>query len=119
MGVDELEKIEGFDRDVALQLQERAKSYLETKKQQQVERWQDLGVEEKLSSILQLTPEMLVTLGEQGVRTLQDFADLSRDELINSQDGLLRGYNLSTEAADQMIMAARLVSNAADNNLKS
>lgn len=39
VGVDELEKIEGFDRDVALQLQERAKNYIEAKKQQQVERW--------------------------------------------------------------------------------
>ena len=30
--------------------------------------------EEKLSTIAQLTPEMLVALGEQGVKTLQDFA---------------------------------------------
>ncbi len=119
VGVDELEKIEGFDRDIALQLQERAKNYIDAKKQQQTERWRDLGVEEKLSTIAQLTPEMLVALGEQGVKTLQDFADLSRDELINSQDGLLRGYDISAENADQMIMSARSMPTVVGNNLKS
>jgi len=78
-----------------------------------------LGVEEKLSTIAQLTPEMLVALGEQGVKTLQDFADLSRDELINSQDGLLRGYDISAENADRMIMSARSMPTVVGNNLKS
>lgn len=107
VGLDELEKIEGFDQDLAQQLQERAKNYIQQQQQQQKSRWQDLGVDSKLADVPGLTPELLVTLGEQGVKTLQDFADLSSDELISSEDGLLRKHKLNLANADQMIMAAR------------
>ncbi len=107
VGLDELEKIEGFDQDLAQQLQERAKNYIQQQQQQQTSRWQDLGVDAKLADVPGLTPELLVTLGEQGVKTLQDFADLSSDELISSEDGLLRKHKLNLASADQMIMAAR------------
>ncbi|HMS44537.1 MAG TPA: transcription termination factor NusA [Alphaproteobacteria bacterium] len=107
VGLDELEKIEGFDQDLAQQLQERAKNYIQQQQQQQTSRWQDLGVDGKLADVPGLTPELLVTLGEQGVKTLQDFADLSSDELISSEDGLLRKHKLNLASADQMIMAAR------------
>ena len=107
VGLDELEKIEGFDQDLAQQLQERAKNYIQQQQQQQKSRWQDLGVDGKLADVPGLTPELLVTLGEQGVKTLQDFADLSSDELISSEDGLLRKHKLNLASADQMIMAAR------------
>ncbi|MBL8686138.1 MAG: transcription termination/antitermination protein NusA [Alphaproteobacteria bacterium] len=107
VGLDELEKIEGFDQDLAQQLQERAKNYIQQQQQQQKSRWQDLGVDGKLADVPGLTPELLVTLGEQGVKTLQDFADLSSDELISSEDGLLRKHKLNLANADQMIMAAR------------
>ena len=107
VGLDELEKIEGFDQDLAQQLQERAKNYIQQQQQQQASRWQDLGVDSMLADVPGLTPELLVTLGEQGVKTLQDFADLSSDELISSEDGLLRKHKLNLASADQMIMAAR------------
>jgi N utilization substance protein A len=50
---------------------------------------------------------MLVTLGEHGVKTLDDLADLSSDELVDPQDGILRGSGLSTADANAVIMAAR------------
>jgi N utilization substance protein A len=50
---------------------------------------------------------MLVTLGENGIKTLDDLADLSSDELVDPQDGLLRGSGLSNEDANAIIMAAR------------
>ena len=64
-----------------------------------------------------LTPGMLVTLGEKKILTLQDFADLSSDELIGGFDeikgkkiriqGYLEEFSLSREEADQLIMSAR------------
>ena len=55
-----------------------------------------------------LSPGMLVTLGEKGVKTLDDFADLAGDELLEmlaaSDKG---GVSLDVEEANAMIMAAR------------
>jgi N utilization substance protein A len=50
---------------------------------------------------------MLVALGENGVKSRDDLADLSSDELINKNDGLLRGFPLSQQDANTIIMAAR------------
>ena len=50
---------------------------------------------------------MIVTLGEAGIKTRDDLADLASDELCASEDGFLRGYQLSEDDANQIIMAAR------------
>jgi N utilization substance protein A len=50
---------------------------------------------------------MLVTLGEAGIKTLDDLADLATDELIDGQEGILRQYNLREADANAIIMAAR------------
>ena len=60
---------------------------------------------------------MLVTLGEQKILTLVDFADLASDELIGAFDivkgervkirGYLEDFALSQNEADDLIMSAR------------
>ena len=60
---------------------------------------------------------MLVTLGEQKILTLQDFADLASDELTGTFDvirgekikvkGYLEDFALSKKEADELIMNAR------------
>ena len=60
---------------------------------------------------------MLVTLGDQKILTLQDFADLASDELTGGDDvvkgervkiqGYLEDFALSKEEADGLIMSAR------------
>jgi N utilization substance protein A len=54
-----------------------------------------------------MTAPMLVTLGEAGIKTLDDLADLATDEINDSEEGILRAYKLSDEEANAMIMAAR------------
>ena len=64
-----------------------------------------------------LTPGMLVTLGEQKILNLSDFADLASDELTGSYDivkgekikikGYLEDFALSKSEADNLIMSAR------------
>ncbi len=61
----------------------------------------------KPDEIERLTPAMLVALGEKGIKTLDDLADLAADELIDEKDGLLKDFGLSGEDANTIIMAAR------------
>ena len=50
---------------------------------------------------------MLVVLGEAGIRTRDDFADLSVDEVVDVDTGILREHGLSESEASELIMAAR------------
>jgi len=99
----ELAEIEGFDEDVAEELQERARNWLEQQNSVMSERRQALGVADEIADIAGLTPVMLVKLGENGVKTLDDLADLAGDELrdIVGKDAL------SLKDANDIIMAAR------------
>jgi N utilization substance protein A len=105
--VEELAGIEGFDEDVARELRERARVFLQEQNEKLSARRRELGVDDALATIEGLTPAMLVTLGENGIKTLDDLADLSSDELIDPQDGILRGTSLSSGDANAIIMAAR------------
>jgi N utilization substance protein A len=105
--VEELASIEGFDEDVARELRERARVFLQEQNEKLSARRRELGVDDALATIEGLTPAMLVTLGENGVKTLDDLADLSSDELVDPQDGVLRGTGLSSADANAIIMAAR------------
>ena len=115
--LDELSSIEGFDEETAQELQTRANEYLERINAENEEKRRALGVEDALADLEGLTPAMLVTLGEKGVKTLDDFADLARDELIGGFEmqggerkrvpGILDGYELTAEEADDLIMRAR------------
>jgi transcription termination/antitermination protein NusA len=105
--VEELASIEGFDEDVARELRERARVFLQEQNEKLSARRRELGVDDSLATIEGLTPAMLVTLGENGIKTLDDLADLSSDELVDPQDGVLRGTGLSSADANSIIMAAR------------
>ncbi len=115
--LDELSSIEGFDEETAQELQTRANEYLERIDAENEEKRRALGVEDALAELEGLTTSMLVTLGEKGVKTLDDFADLSRDELIGGFEveggerkrvpGILEGFELNADQADALIMRAR------------
>ncbi len=103
----ELATLEGFDEDLAAALQQRAADYLEARDAEFDEQRSELGVTEELAALEGLTPGMLVTLGENGIKELDDFAELATDELVDPGDGLLQEFNLDEETASAMIMAAR------------
>ena len=81
------------------------------------QRIKDLGLADDLINLKGLTPGMLVTLGEQKILTLIDFADLASDELTGGYDivrgervrikGYLEDFALSKKEADDLIMSAR------------
>jgi len=104
----DLAGIEGFDEDIATELQARARAALERRDAEYQARYGELGVSDDLAGLQGLTPGMLVTLGERGVKTLDDFADLAGDELLEilaaSDKG---GVTLELDEANALIMAAR------------
>src|SRR5690606_13677204 len=79
---EELAGIEGLDEAIGQELQSRALSYVEERDRQMDERRRELGVTDEVAALEALTPTMLVSLGEKGVKTLDDLADLAGDELI-------------------------------------
>src|SRR6201997_1539685 len=106
--LEELAGIEGFDEDVANELQQRARVFLERRDSQYEERRRDLGVTDELASFEKLTPGMLVALGENKITTLDDFAGLAGDELVELLAGSDKvGVNLELEEANALIMRAR------------
>jgi len=115
--VENLTKIEGIEDDTAKALIERAKEFHQKDQEDTSKRIKDLGLEESLINLKGLTPGMLVTLGEQKILRLEDFADLASDELTGGFDivkgervkiqGFLEDFALSKEEADNLIMAAR------------
>jgi len=100
---EELTSIEGFDEDVATELQKRARDYLDEEEKKNTEQYKELGVSEELAQLEGLSPKMLTVLGENKIKTLDDFADLAGDEVVE----MLASCNLTLDEANDMIMAAR------------
>ncbi len=114
---EDLAKIEGIENEIAKELIERAKESHMKDQEEISNKIKDLGLENDLITHEGLTPGMLVTLGEQKILTLVDFADLASDELTGGFDvikgekvkikGYLEEFALSKTEADQLIMTAR------------
>jgi transcription termination/antitermination protein NusA len=100
---EELAEIEGFDETVAAELKRRAGAWLEKRDAELDEQRRAMGVEDAVAEAGGFTPGMLVTLGEKGVKTLDDLADLASDELIE----ILGPEAIDEETANAVIMAAR------------
>ncbi len=101
--VEDLCAIEGFDEDVAQELHARAQAYLTEREEKLAVRRRELNVAEDLAEIPGLTSEALVHLGEKGITTRDNLADLASDELLE----LLPEGEITAEDADKVIMAAR------------
>ena len=101
--LDELADIEGFDESVAEELIRRAQTFLTARDEQHEVRRQELGVTDDIAAMEVLTPQMLVALGEKGVKSLDDLADLASDELIE----IVGAEAMDEEVANEIIMAAR------------
>jgi N utilization substance protein A len=116
--LDELSGIEGFDEETATELQTRAREYLAKLEAEQDAERKALGVEDALKEIPGMTTAMLVALGKNDIKTVEDFAGAVADDLtgwVERKDGeatrhpgILDGFNLSRADAEAMIMRARV-----------
>jgi N utilization substance protein A len=101
--IDDLADVEGLDEQVAEELQNRARNFLDARDEIYTRRRMELGVADELAVIEALKPAILVALGEAGVKTLDDLADLSGDELLE----IAPQGSLTPDSANEVIMTAR------------
>jgi N utilization substance protein A len=101
--VDELAEIEGFDTEVAGELQERARNWLAENAAKLEAQRKEYGVSDDIVELDGVTAEMAVKLGEKGIKTLDDVADLAGDELRE----VVGNDELTENKANEIIMAAR------------
>src|SRR6186713_2426969 len=114
----ELAQIEGFDEDTARELQERAQQYIEQQEAELDGKRKELGVADELREVPGVTTAMMVALGENGVKTIEDLAGCATDDLTGwterkdgetkHEPGFLDGIDITREDAEAMIMQARV-----------
>ena len=116
--VEEITYIEGFDEDTAQEIQNRARDHLDRENEKLDAQRKEMGVGDDLAAMEGLTPAMLVRLGENDIKSLEDFAGCVTDDLTGwfetverrrvRQEGILDGFDINAEEAENMIMAARV-----------
>ena len=114
----EISNIAGFDEDTAAEIQARATDFLNKENKELEEKCNELGIADDLLEIEDLSLKMIVTLGENDVKTLEDFAYCSSDDLLGwdeivegekkREEGILEGFDISISQANDLIMSARV-----------
>jgi len=112
--------IEGFDKDVAEELQERAREFLDRVAVENDNKRRELGVEDDVMELESMTPSFAVKLGEQGVKSVEDVAGLVPDDITGYREpgpdgkpvwveGILKKGEMRKDDAQLFIMKARVI----------
>ncbi len=114
----DLTSIDGFDDDTAAEIKRRAQDYLAAVEAELDGKRRALGVEDSLREIEGVTTAVMVKLGENDVKTIEDLAGCATDDLAGwterkdgqavRQAGYLDGLDLSREECEAIVMAARV-----------
>jgi len=118
VSVDEIADIEGFDEETAVELQTRAREHIEKHESELKARCLELKVADELSEIPGLTTALLVKLGENDIKNIEDFAGCATDELtgwierkdgeVIRHEGIFSSEDVSPADVEAMIMRARV-----------
>ncbi|WP_417309171.1 transcription termination factor NusA [Devosia sp.] len=116
--VSEIASIQGFDEETAGEIQARAAEYLAAIEKANDDERVALGVQDELYEIPGLTSVMLVALGKEDIKTVEDFAGCAADDLVGWTErkdgetkrfeGTFKDFPVSREEAEEMILQARL-----------
>ena len=114
----EISNIAGFDEDTAEEIQARAADFLNKENKELEEKCKSLGIAEDLLGVEELSLKMIVSLGENDVKNLEDFAYCSSDDLLGwdevidgekkREKGILEGHDINISQANELIMSARI-----------
>ena len=117
--LDELMVIDGVDEETASELQTRAREFIEKETQEALDKLRGLGVEEALLNFDGLSPQMLLALADDDIKSVEEFAKCADWELAGGwttvdgervkDDGLLENFGVSLEEAQDLIMTARVI----------
>src|SRR6516225_5897902 len=117
--LNELGQVEGFDEETAQELQTRALEFIETRNREMDDKRRELGVDDAVLEVEGVTPAMAVSLGEAGIKTLEDLAGCATDDLLGYYEqgkdkertrvaGALENFNLTAVDANAIVMKARV-----------
>ena len=122
--LNEIVSIEGVSESLAQEVQERASRFVEKENEEAMERARELGLDDSLAYFAGLTEKMLLTLAEEDIVTLKDFAMCADWELaggytvVNGKRqkdvGILEKYEVTLDEAQQLVMEARIASGLVD-----
>ena len=114
----EISNIAGFDEDTAGEIQARAADFLNKENKELEEKCKSLGMAEDLLGVEELSLKMIVSLGENDIKNLEDFAYCSSDDLLGwdevidgekkREEGILEGHDINISQANELIMSARI-----------
>src|SRR5690606_20351815 len=100
------------------ELQARARDFLDRQAAILDARRKELGVEDGVLEVPGVSLPIAVALGEGGVKTVEDLADLATDEIRGGYEvkngervkvpGVLEAFNLAQEDAEMLILQARV-----------
>ncbi len=115
---EEVASIEGFDLETAEEIQARGREHLEEQEARYDTERKELGVQDELRTIDGITTAMMVALGKDEIRSIEDLAGCVTDDLIGWSErkdgevtrhaGALSEFDISRQEAETMIMAARI-----------
>ncbi|WP_193177957.1 transcription termination factor NusA [Oricola nitratireducens] len=115
---EEVSSIEGFDEDTAAEIQTRAREHLDRIEAENDAKRKELGVVDEIREVPGITTAMMVALGEEGIKTMDDFAGCAADDLVGWRerkdgettiyDGVLTPFGITRAEAEDMVVAARL-----------
>ena len=103
--VNDIEKIEGFDGELAAEIYARASQFMENEKAELEKLIQQSSLDEYIKGVQELDNKMLSTLIDNKILTRQDLADLATDELVG-REGILE-KRIEKSVAEKIIMDAR------------
>lgn len=116
--VEELVEIDGLDEETGQELQARARDFIEAENKKLDDKRKELGVSDDIVAVEGLNLKMVVTLGENDIKSLEDLAGCATDDLVGwtervdgerkHYDGILEAYDMSAEDAEEMIIRVRL-----------
>jgi N utilization substance protein A len=115
----EIASIEGFDENTAAEIQTRAREHLEKIEAELDAKRKALGVVDEVGEVPGVTTAMLVALGENNIKTVEDLADCATDDLAGwtergkdketvRHEGILDSFRLTREQIEKLIIAARV-----------
>ncbi len=101
--IEDLNYIEGFEDEISTELQNRAKAWMDAQKEELAKKQKELGINDDLVTFEGLSPDIIIKLGENDIKSRDDLADLAADELVE----ILGGDIMAESDAEKLIMSAR------------
>ena len=105
--IENLEKIEGFDEDLAKEIVSRSKNYLKDQDEENQKIIDEKIQDPDLKNLRGMNNKMLALLAKENIVNLNNFAELATYELIDKEEGIFKDLDIEEEIINNMIMQAR------------